>query len=537
VVTLIDDRQGRLWIGTKGAGLLSWENGKYTAYSASNGLPSNLAWSLCVDHENRLWIGTADGGLSWLHNGQFVNFTKPDGLADETVCHIEEDQKGRLWFTSPHGVSFVDERALEAFARGEVSSFSCTSYGQSDGMLSSGCTCAFQPSGCVTRDGRLLFPTLKGVAVVRPDAVEANPAAPPVRVEEVSIDGASRTLDGSATLRGPPGKARVEIRYTALSFSAPEKVRFKYRMEGLDTGWVDAGGKRVVDYSYLPHGDYKFSVLACNEDGVWGAEGASFELTIPPQFWQTWWFLGAAIAAGVSGIALTARRLETARAQRRMERQRQEHLVELERARIARDFHDEIGSCLTHVIVLSELVKGDKLQPKEVEAHASMIGKTARNAMQGLGTIIWAANPRNDTLDGLMQYISQYSYDFCQATPVACHLDLPPEAPPLFLTADVRHNLFMIVKEALHNVVKHSRASEACVNLRVEHGYLDVGVRDNGCGFDPAAVGGQGHGLASMRQRAEAIGAVLSIEARPGSGVSVRARFFCRNLAQGQSSL
>jgi signal transduction histidine kinase/ligand-binding sensor domain-containing protein len=522
VVAIAADRQERLWLGTKGAGLFCLCDGRFTSYTTTNGLLSNLAWSLFVD-EDALWVGTADGGLSYWREGKFANFTTRDGLADNTICHITEDSRKRLWFSSPHGIFNVEKKNLESFARGETKSFSCTSYDQSDGMLSSACTCAFQPSGCMTKDGRLLLPTLKGVAVVRPEVVDANTLAPPVLIEEVIIDGEDHSMTGHGPVTAPLGKTRLEIRYTALSFTAPEKVRFRYRMKGLDAAWVDGGSKRVADYAYLPRGRYQFEVQACNNDGVWSAQGASFELIIPPHFWQTWWFVGAVVLCAGAGIALTARSIEKVKAQRKLKRQEQAHAVELERARIARDFHDDIGACLTHVIVLSELVKEDKAQPKEVEAHATMIGQTARNAVRGLGTIIWAANARNDTLDSLVQYMSQYAYDFFQATPVACHFDLPADVPPLPLIAEVRHNLFMVVKEALNNILKHSQASEARLSLRLQDGVLEIGVKDNGCGFKVDLAGaGQRSGLANMRHRIGVIGASLRIESCPGAGTFVR---------------
>ncbi|MGO8696286.1 MAG: two-component regulator propeller domain-containing protein [Limisphaerales bacterium] len=525
VVAITGDHQDRLWLGTKGAGLFCLSNGTFSAYTTTNGLRSNLAWSLLVDKEDALWIGMADGGLSRWRDGEFAHFTSRDGLADDTVCHIAEDRLGRLWLTSPHGVFSVEKAALEAFAQGKTPYFTCASYDQSDGMLSAACTCAFQPSGCMTQDGRLLVPTLKGVAVVRTDAVTAQPLPPPVVIEKVMIDGNPCDLSALPVLIAAAGKTRLEIRYTALSYSAPKKVRFKYRMEGLDSDWVEGGAKRSVDYSYLPHGRYRFQVQACNNDGVWSPQPAGFQLVIPPRFWQTWWFLGAALFGSSTAIALTARGVEKVKAQRRIEREHQAHLVELERARIARDFHDDVGARLTHVIVLSELIKGDKARPNEVETYATMIGNTARNAVRDLRTIIWAANPRNDTLDGLVQYISQYSYDFFQATTISCHLDLPAEVPPMPLPAEVRHNLFMVVKEALHNILKHSEASAVSLGLRLQGGGLEIRIQDNGRGFklDLAAAGRRG-GVANMRYRTEAIGADLSIESSLGGGTSILAR-------------
>jgi signal transduction histidine kinase len=451
-------------------------------------------------------------------------------LADNTICHITEDSQRRLWFSSPHGIFYVEKEALLSFAHGETKSFSCTSYDQSDGMPSSACTCAFQPSGCITKDGRLLFPTLKGVVVVRPDTADANALPPPVVMEDVLVDGQGQIPKPPAhgklepaTVIVPPGKGRLEIHYTALSFSAPEKVRFKYRMEGLDSDWIDGGTKRVADYSYLAHGHYQFQVQACNNDAVWNTHGASLDLIIMPHFWQTWWFIGLVLLSAGVAIAITVRGIEKVKVRRRFERQEQVHAVELERARIARDFHDDLGACLSHMIVLSELVKVDKAQPSEIEIHAAKIGSTARKAVQGLGTIVWAVNPRNDTLDSLVQYISQYAYDFCEAPQIACHLDLPTEVPPIPLTAEIRHNLFMVVKEALNNVLKHSRASEVHLRLALREAELEIQVEDNGCGFETNIIpGSRRSGLANMRQRTKMMGALLFIESQPGKGTSIR---------------
>ncbi len=526
VVAITSDALDRLWFGTKGAGLFCLQDGKFTSYTTSNGLPSNLAWSLHVDRFETLWVGTADGGLSCLRDGRFLNTTVRDGLAYQTVCHILEDASGRFWFSSPRGVFSAPRWSLEAFLRGESRTISCTAYNQSDGMLSAACTCAFQPSGCLTRDGRVLFPTLKGVVVVRPDAAEVESLPPPVFIEEVLMGGKAHEVSGPATLTARPGWSRLEIRYTALNFSAPERVRFRHRLEGLDGAWVNSDTKRVVEYSYLPVGRYRFEVQACNNDGLWSPQSATIELIIPPHFWQTWWFIGAALLAGGAGIALTARRVEKAKSQRRLEREQQARLIELERARIARDFHDDIGSDLTHVIVLSELLRGDKAQPNEVEAYSAMIGNTARKVVRGLRTIIWAANPQNDTLDSLVQYLSQYSYEFCEAASLPCRLDLPTEVPALPLTAEVRHNLFMVVKEALHNVVRHAQASEVRLTLKLYDGLLELRVEDNGRGFEVNTANvSQRSGLANMRHRMEAIGATLRIESSPRTGTTLVARW------------
>jgi signal transduction histidine kinase/ligand-binding sensor domain-containing protein len=543
VLAIAGDRRDRLWVGTRGAGLYCLQDGRFTSYTSTNGLPNNLAWSLYVDAEDTLWIGTADGGLSRLRDGKFATFTMRDGLADNTICHIAEDARGRLWFSSPHGVFRVEKAALEAHARGEIKTFACTSYTRADGMPSSGCTCAFQPSGCQTRDGRLLFPTAKGLAIVRADTEDANPVPPTVLIEEVVVDGQPQTLRHSAARRETknrvalsipstivvaPGRRRLEIHYTALSYSAPEKVRFKCRMGDLEPDWTDASTKRVAIYPVLPHGRYRFQVQACNNDGVWNQEGASLDLVIEPYFWQTWWFIGVTILSGAAGVAVAARGLEKAKTRRRLEREEQLRAVERERSRIARDFHDGLGASLTRMIVLSELVKADRAQPEEVAAHATKIGSTAQEVVRGLGTIIWAVNPRNDTLDSLVQYLSQYACDFFQNSSVRVRLDFPAEVPVVPLPAEMRHNLFMVVKEALHNILKHAKATKARLCLSVREGMLEIAIEDDGCGFEPTrASTPQRSGLVNMRQRAEAISASLEIASQPGQGSSIRVRVAC----------
>jgi signal transduction histidine kinase len=526
VVAIAADAQGRLWLGTKGAGLFCLQEGKFTSYTTTNGLPSNMPWSLFVDREDTLWVGTADGGLACLRDGRFVNIARPNGLAHNTVCHIIEDSSGSFWFSSPQGVFSARRHDLEAFIRGDSKTIFCTTYDQSDGMLSAACTCAFQPAGCITRDGRVLFPTLKGVAVLRPEVMAVHAPAPQVFIEEVTIGDKVYDLWQTAKVTTLPGRTQVEIRYTALNFTAPEKVRFRHRLNGLETAWVNGGPNRVVNYSYLPPGQYQFELQACNSDGLWSPQSASIGLIIPAYFWQTWWFIGAVLVTGAGSIALTVRRVEKAKLQRRLEREMQARQVELERARIARDFHDNVGSDLTHVIVVSELLKGDNTQPKDVEAHAIMIGNTARKAVQGLRTIIWAANPKNDTVDGLVQYISHYSYEFCEAAALSYRLDLPREVPNLPLIAEVRHNLFMVVKESLHNVLKHAHASEVRLSLKMHEGLLEIRVEDNGCGFEIDSVdASQSSGLANMRHRMEAIGAAFFITSSPGTGTSIHVRW------------
>ncbi len=375
VTCITADSRGRLWFGTDAGGLWCRREDGPIEVIPTGPPASSPIWALYADADDTLWIGTRGNGLGRLREGRLTMVTTADGLWENTVCHIEEDSQGRLWMSSPRGVFRATKGEIEAFAPGHTAGISCIGYDRSDGMPSSECPGGFQPAGLKTRDGRLLFPTLKGVAVLRPESTVDNLTPPPVWIEDVLLDGKetrpdyARSSSGGGpdasvrTLTIPPGRGRVEIHYTALSFSDPRKVRFKCRLEGVDSDWEDVGRQRSANYSYLRPGDYRFHVRACNNDGVWNETGATLELTVLPHSWETWWFIGALLAGGATAVALTVRRVEKQKARRKLERLKYERELEHERARIARDIHDDLGASLTRMSVFSELVRADKSSP------------------------------------------------------------------------------------------------------------------------------------------------------------------------------
>jgi signal transduction histidine kinase len=335
-------------------------------------------------------------------------------------------------------------------------------------------------------------------------------------------------------LRIPPGRKRFEFRYTGLSFTVPEKVRFQYRLEGLETDWVDAGIKRVVNYSYIPPGTYKFHVKACNNDGVWNDEGAELAFTVLPHFWQTWWFrvLATLTAAGaVAGSVLfeTRRRMH-----RKLERLEHQRAIERERTRIAQDIHDDLGASLTRITLLSQNARSELDDPAQAAVDLDRIYGTARELTRAMDEIVWAVNPKHDTLDSLASYLGRFAQDFLGAAGIRCRLRLPLELPQWPLTAEVRHNLFLAFKESLHNAVKHAAATEVQVALKVEPASFVLSVKDDGCGFRPASPAAQtppdparsanGNGLVNLRRRLKEIGGDCEIKSAPRAGTDVTFR-------------
>jgi ligand-binding sensor domain-containing protein len=289
VRTVLEDSQGTLWVGTYG-GLSRLEGDRFRTYGAADGLPSPLVRSLHEDGGGGLWIGTYGGGLALLREGRFHSFRKRDGLLSDVVYQILEDSHHNLWMSCNRGVFRAALSSLEAFAAGKAARVPVVAYGESDGMANRECN-GGSPGGWRTPDGRMWFPTLGGVVMADPDHLPRNPDAPPVLVESVLADG--RPVSAGDAL--PPGSNRFEFRYTALSFTAPLEVRFKYKLEGIDANWVDAGPKRAAYYTHLPPGRYTFRVSAANEDGVWNSTGASFAFSRRPHFYETGWFYGGAL--------------------------------------------------------------------------------------------------------------------------------------------------------------------------------------------------------------------------------------------------
>ena len=304
-------------------------------------------------------------------------------------------------------------------------------------------------------------------------------------------------------------------------------MQFKYRLDGYDREWVNAQTRRVATYNYVPPGQYTFQVVACNSDGVWNNLGAKITFQVLPYYWQTLQFrilAGAMVIAASSGIAWFGARL---RIRRKLELSERQRAIEHERARIANDIHDDLGTHLTRITMLSESARAELDDPRQAESELHQIYDTARELTRAMDEIVWAVNPKHDTLDSLVSYLEQFAQDFLTMTSVRCRLDMPLELPEWRLTTEVRHNLFLAFKEALNNIAKHAAASEVHVCLVLKPGAFELSVEDNGCGLNPGGARNQadrfasGNGLKNMVRRLEAIGGRCHIRSQPGKGTKV----------------
>jgi ligand-binding sensor domain-containing protein/signal transduction histidine kinase len=535
VRAICEDQGGNLWFGTEG-GLSRREKGSFVNFTTREGLSDNSVTALHEDAEHNLWIGTASGGLNRLKGDRITVCTAQQGLFSDEVFELLEDDYGWLWMSCAKGIYRVRKRDLEALDQGQTKVITSIAYGKADGMAGTLCNGIAKPAGWKASDGRLWFCTTKGLVVVDPN-IKVNEQPPPVFIEQLIADqqqmsesmgrwvsgGSNPAYSAAHPFIIPPGRGELEFDYTALDFQTPEQTRFKHKLEGVDSEWIDAGTRRVAHYNNIYPGQYCFRVMAGNSDGVWNEAGAALPILVQPHLWQTWWFRALAILAVLGAVSGTARYATQKRMQRKLELLQQQHAIEKERGRIAKDIHDDLGSSLTRIMMLGERVQEDIARPAELEVHAGKIVTSARATVQSLDEIVWAVNPENDTLDGLVGYLNQYANQFFQSTNVKCRLEMPARLSRLVLPAEVRHDLFLVVKEALNNVLKHAQAAEVRLRLAESATGVEIEIEDNGRGFEPGAgrAGRRGNGLENMRKRMASLGGGFRLTSAPGQGTKL----------------
>jgi signal transduction histidine kinase/ligand-binding sensor domain-containing protein len=518
---------GTVWAGADDGVLYRCSTNQLTAFRPGDALAEQPIYSLYVDHQGVVWAGTFRGGLLRFKDGKFARIAGKQGLSVDVICQILEDNQGRLWFGTHQGIYCVSRAALNACAEGRTNTVNYTTYGRHDGLPALECADGYQPACWRANDGKLWFTTVRGAVWLNPDELTTGSSPPPVVIEEFQVDGEPQKVTGG-TIIIPPGHRQFEFRFTALSFDSGEKARFRYRLDNFDAGWVDADSRRPVQYGNLTPRDYRFRVIACNGDGVWNDIGATIKFEVQPFFYQTWWFKIMAATTVVGGISLGVRRAATRKYRRKLALLQQQHAIERDRTRIAKDIHDDIGAGLTQITLLTELAARD---PAQTAPNLDRISESARRLTKAMDEIVWAVDPQHDTLNGLMDYISAFAEDFLRVAGIRCRMDLPMSLPSTRVDAELRYNLFLAVKEALNNVVKHSRATEVWLRLWIEPKQFTLIIEDNGQGLplpgmtrDAPAAGGRiasGSGLSNLEKRMAANGGRCSFHSTPGQGTRV----------------
>jgi signal transduction histidine kinase/streptogramin lyase len=530
---MVEDANGDVWIGSSKGRLVRISGDTVIDETGrTTGEPLSIR-CLHATQDGGLWIGYADEGMGWLKDRRFAHLTSARGFPENNVSQILSDEQGWLWFAGDHGIFKARQRDLEALAERRIPRAHYVRYGQSNGLFSMEANCGDSPGALRSCDGRLWIPMRSALAVIHPDRLLEDLEPPVILLKRVAVDDETVASyggvvpvrhgldlhDAKDALRLPPRHHRIDFEFTALSFGAPENARFRYRLEGYDDRWIDGGDQRSASFSRLAYGSYRFHVQACNSEGIWNERGAALAFVVSPFLWQTWWFRLAGLAVFTSFTAAVVRAVSLRRVRLKLRSLEQAAALDGERARIARDIHDDLGSRLTEVELLID--QAQRAPATTPDGNMRQISSTVRRVGESLDEIVWAINPRHDTLPHLINYLGQCAIEFLETAGVRCRVDLPDEPPDDAVLPEVRHNLFLAAKEALNNVARHAQATEVWLRVSLSGGSLNVAIEDNGKGFSGNSSDACADGLRNMRQRMEAVGGRLRIESGPGDGTRV----------------
>jgi len=492
------DRGGTLWIGARRS-ILRLRQGRAEELEAADGLPETSARAFFEDHAGRWWIGLRHRGVSMTERPsderpRFRNWSTRDGLSSETVWTITEDRFGRIYLGTGRGLDRLDPET------GEVEPFT-----EGEGLPGSVVNDCLRDAA-----GDIWIATSGGLARLRPEAPHRAPAAPAVYIRRVQVAGREVPLPERGVLDWtlpPIDGAQANVRIEFVGPSLRRGVAYEFGLEGGGGGFGAPTEQRSVDYGRLAPGDYRFLVRSTR-----GGEAARLAFEVLPPLWRRWWFLAGAAA----GLLATAYGLHRARVRR---------ILALEgiRTQIATDIHDDLGSGLAQIAILTEVAKREA--PASAQGYLDEAARLARSMRDSMSDIVWAVDPRRDRFADLVQRMRQAAFNLLEAEGLRVEFRAPADAEieGIGLAPDRRRHLLLALKETLANVARHARASKVGIEIRLEDGELRLTVQDDGVGFDPRAES-RGNGLANLRRRAEALSGSLEIRSAPGGGTRVEMR-------------
>jgi signal transduction histidine kinase/ligand-binding sensor domain-containing protein len=509
--------KGDVFIGCRTEKIIVYSQNRFISYAADSTIPDRTIHDIFVDSKDRLWVGMGTDGLRRIdqpltENPAIKKYTTADGISEIHIQYLAEDNFGKIYFVTARGMDRLDP------ATGEIKYFT-----SADGLAAAG-------TGKAIRDknGALWLATARGVSRFTPEA-EPNFPAPPIFISRLRFGGndfplapLGETEISDLTLE--PDARQLQIDFYGLNLASGEALRYQYTLNGKD--WNEPTTLRNLPL-YLSAGDYDFQVRAVNADGSFSPHRAKISFTILRPVWQRWWFL--ALVAGLIALVIYA-----------FYRNRLRRLVELEkvRTRMATDLHDDIGSSLSQIAILSEVVRQKNGAPENGGFEPlRIIADTSREMVDSMSDIVWAINPQKDHLSDLVQRMRRFAEDMLDAQDIAYRFYFDEKTPDVSLGADVRREVYLIFKECVNNLAKHARATEAKISISTEKDFLKIEIGDNGRGFDVRAEtdGYGGNGLPNMKKRAANLGGKFEIESAAGAGTRINLEIpFRQTLAGGR---
>jgi len=479
------------------------------------------------DSKKRVWIGTENGLLVWdRKTNQCKLFTELDGLSNTYIYGLVEDKNHHLWISTNKGLSTLNLNR-DVFKTDQNSTKQeIRNYDVTDGLQSN----EFN-SGAVFKDKNevIYFAGIGGITYFHPDSVSDNPFKPEIVLSDVKLFNQTVKMDSVSIYKKQislhADENTISFEFASLEFTNPEKNKFAYKLENFDNDWIYSGTKHDVRYTNLFPGQYVFKVKGANNDGVWNETGTSISLIIVPPFWQTWWFgiFSVSVLLGLVYLSFrittnlkVSRKLAEIKRAQEMETERQK-----ERNRISRDMHDEVGSGLTKIALLSKSILSDKDSTENRTENIRKVNETASHLVDNIGEIIWAIDPKNDSAENLAGYFRKYASDYFDDSEIKVEYDIQEISQEKQLSAETRRNLFLTFKEALNNCLKHSSATHIRISLSSEMNEIKLKISDNGNGFNPNENKKYGNGLLNMKKRMEDCGGNFAIESEANKGTVI----------------
>lgn len=562
--SIYEDETGALWIGT-GQGLSLFKDNKFTNFTRADGLLGNGVnfvyqtksgeiyvagddglsiyrdgkfipqregfpvefnpQSIAEDEDGTLWLTTWGQGLNRLKNGKLTAFVTKDGIYDNSAWSILDDGNGRFWLGSNRGVFRVLKKELNDFADGKIQTVSSIVYGTANGMRKRE-TNAGGPSAIRSKDGKLWFATTDGVVQINPNEIITNNIPPPIVIEKLIADEQSVTPDNQ-NYELIAGTKNIEFQYVGLSFVAPGRVKYKYKIEGFDKEWIEADNRRTAYYTNLPPGNYMFRVIAANNDGIWNEQGASLKFRILAPFWMTWWFI-ILIFLSLMGLVYfvsnwRVSRLEKANAQQTAFSRQLIEAQEKERKRIAAELHDNLGQRL--IIIKNWAAIGLKISRKDAPEREQLeeISTTALQAIDEVREIIYDLRPLQIETAGLNNTIKFMIEQISASSGIKFSADCD-EINHLFAPED-EVTIYRIIQECVSNIVKHSEAKSAVLTIRKIENNIKITISDDGKGFVPemefSSKKRGAFGLTGLNERVKMLGGILQIQSAMEKGTTI----------------
>ncbi|HRP93911.1 MAG TPA: two-component regulator propeller domain-containing protein [Ignavibacteriaceae bacterium] len=520
----IEDANGNLWIGTSHGLLYRNElQNSFQLFSDTSKhtiiLPEPTVTSLAISDEEILWIGTTAGLYKYdLHKQTIKGYHVKDGLPNDKIWSIAVDKKGGIWATSNRGLIRLQELPDGKFL--------IRSYSIDDGLPSN----EFNMAVVATDSkGVFYFGTPNGIVYFHPDSVVDNPNNSPIVITDFKINGVSIPTENEISFTNeiqiPYEKKVFSLRYALLDFTDPLRTQYQYKLDGYDDRWIQAGKRREAIYTNLDPGKYTLLIKATNSDGVWIEKPFSIIIEIIPPFWMTWWFRVIIILSLIGIVGSSVRYLELKKIKQKIKKLEEKQALEKERTRIARDMHDEIGANLTRISILSGIINSQSDKEKN-DVSLNQITHSVNETIEKLDEIVWAVNPSNDNLKNLTAYISEYAENFFDASEIKCRFSLPDTIDEINLTSEKRHHLFLIIKEALNNVLKYSQARRVTISLIIESSFFTLTIKDDGIGFSPESISSTGNGIKNMKERISLIDGEFELISAAGEGSEIRLKIF-----------